>query len=271
MKIIPLSDLHLDSASYVLNITKEQADVVVLAGDIGNKFQAMKLIEPLLKKGIIVIYVLGNHEFYNINNQVKTIQEIIDGWKDREAKNDNLYVLNNESLVINNVKFIGSIGWSKLTPELFDKSDVEFEIYESSDFNKIMKSKLMKGYRIIRGYPITIEDYQSLHKESIEYIQSEINKPFNGKKILISHQPLILEGQKKEYIGTFAGQLYGSDYEDMITKSDLDYYIYGHIHTSVDTMKGGVHCICNSYGYRKYNEINPSFNEHLTINVSEEL
>lgn len=269
-KIIPISDLHLDSATYSLNLTKKDADIVVLSGDIGNKFQAMKVIEKLLEKGIIVVYVLGNHEFYNINNQVKTIQEIIDGWKKRQDKHQNLYVLHNESVIINNIKFIGSTAWSKLTPEQFTKEEVDTVLYESSDFNKIMMSKLMKGYRIIRGYPITIEDYQQMHKTAIDYIYSEINKPFCGKKILITHQPLTLEGQKKELKDSFIAQLYGSNYDDMITDSDLDFYFYGHIHESTDIIKKGVHYICNPYGYRKYKEDNPKFNEYLTVNISEE-
>lgn len=269
-KIIPISDLHLDSAIYHLNISKDDADIVVFSGDIGNKFQAMKIILPLLEKGIIVIYVLGNHEFYNINNQVKTIQEIIDGWKEREKKHKNFYVLNNESIIINNIKFIGTTGWSKLSPELYSKEEVNNVIYESSDFNKIMMSKLMKGYRVIRGYPITIDDYQDLHQKAIDYISSEIKKDFSGKKFLISHYPLTTEGIKEDETGKFISELYHSDYDDMITNSNLDYYLYGHIHTSIDIMKKGVRYICNAYGYRKYNEHNPKFSEQLTIHVTED-
>lgn len=270
VKILKLSDLHFDCGNYphVKKINTDGVDIIILAGDIGNKFQAMNFIKPFLDKGIAVIYVLGNHEFYNENTQPLTIAEIKDGWKKRSDKNPNLYVLDNDAVVIKGIKFIGSTGWTQLTPEKFLKSEVSSELSFSSDFQKIMKTKLMKGYVIVRGKPITIEQYQELHNKDIEYIKSEIAKPFEGKKILITHHPLVKESNNPIYpTGTFNFQLYCSEYGEMIAKSDLDYYFHGHVHHSCQYYLGKTLVDCNAFGYARYNEINHEHNPNHIFKI----
>lgn len=261
VKILKLSDIHLDSSNYPLIINVDNVDIIILAGDIGNKYQAMQMIKPWLDKGIIVVYVLGNHEFYNENTQPLTIAEIRQGWQKRADKNENLYVLDNDSVVLKGIKFIGSTAWTNITPDKFLKSEVKSELSFSSDFQKIMKTKLMKGYVILRGKPITIDDYQALHKESIDYIKEEVAKPFDGTKILITHHPLTIQSNNPKYpVGNFNSQLFCSEYDDFIFQSDLDYYFHGHVHHSCQYLLNGTLVDCNAYGYARYGEVNPNHN-----------
>lgn len=268
VKILKISDIHLDSGNYPFKLNLENVDIVILAGDIGNKFQAMNFIKPILDKGIVVIYVLGNHEYYNENTQPLTIAEIKAGWKERSDKNPNLHVLDNDAVVVHGIKFIGSTAWTKLTPEKFLKSEVNAELGMSSDFKKIMKTKLMKGYVIIRGKPITVEHYQELHNQDIAYIKEEIAKPFNGKKVLITHHPLTKESNNPEYpTDCFNFQLFCSEYDELIAQSDLDYYFHGHVHHSCQYFLGKTMVDCNAYGYSRYNEINYKHDPNHIISI----
>lgn len=268
VKIIKLSDLHTETFKYKMNINNDMCDIVIFAGDIGNKFQAMKLINELLEKNIIVIYVLGNHEFYNYNNKVKTIDEIKDGWKKRSEENENLHVLDDSSVVIKGIKFIGSTAWTKISTENYDAKTINYEIDCLSDFQKIIKRKLMRGYRTIRGYPITLEDYDNMHIKSINYIKDEIAKPFNGRKILITHHPITKESKHPDFENyDFNSQFFTSDYSEIIHNSDLHYYFHGHIHYYFKYDLNETNVLCNAYGYAKYNEINPLFTTHEVINI----
>ena len=65
MKIQLLSDLHLEFKDLDKSITTG-ADVIVLAGDIHKKANAIPWINENIPTGVPVIYVLGNHEFYRI-------------------------------------------------------------------------------------------------------------------------------------------------------------------------------------------------------------
>ncbi len=272
MKIIKLSDLHLESAKYKLKINNDICDVVIFAGDIGNKFQAMKIIEELLEKNIIVIYILGNHEYYNYNTKTKTINEIKKGWIERSNKNLNLHVLDNSSVVIDGVKFIGSTAWTKINTENYSEEEITKGLSKSSDFSHIITSNLKKEFKIIRSYPINIEEYNKLHEESIQYLKKEITKPFNGKKILITHQPLLRESFDDDFnINSFESQLFYSNYPELIEDSDIDYYFHGHIHKSFNYKKNNTNVICNPYGYAKYNEINKDFKPYFLININNTL
>ena len=265
--ILPISDIHLETFGYNIDLSGKEIDVVLLAGDIGNKFQAVKFIENLLEQGVIVVYVLGNHEFYNINNQMKTIYEIKDGWKEREQKYDNLYVLDNESIIIDDVKIIGTTFWSKLTPENYNQEESEYLNNHQSDLTHIYKKKNMSGYRIKSGVNIKIEDYQELHSECLKYTSEEINKEFDGTVILLSHYPLLKESQSLKHDNSFESQFYSNDYEKLVIESKLDYIVHGHIHESFNYKKGNVNNICNPLGYQKYNEKNKDFNEDLIIKI----
>ncbi len=60
MKIHVLSDLHSEFAGFI--IPKTDADVLVLAGDIGTKLSGLE--QALTSRQIPVVYVAGNHEYY---------------------------------------------------------------------------------------------------------------------------------------------------------------------------------------------------------------
>ena len=71
MLIRLLSDLHLEVFPY--EIKYEEEDLLILAGDISSKCNdIVKLIQNYLSqnKNVLVIFVLGNHDYYH-----KTITE----------------------------------------------------------------------------------------------------------------------------------------------------------------------------------------------------
>ncbi len=67
MKIQYLSDLHLefDRNIYDFQIPETDADVIVLAGDVGSSKPAYFDWVFRQTKGTFTVMVLGNHEHYN--------------------------------------------------------------------------------------------------------------------------------------------------------------------------------------------------------------
>ena len=54
--------------------------------------------------------------------------------------------------------------------------------------------------------------------------------------------------------------------EDYIAESDIDFWIYGHSHTNMDTNIGGTQCVSNQLGYIFSNEHEDfSHSKHLTL------
>ena len=101
MKLNILSDLHLGQG--VVESPRNEADVVVLAGDIARPEQAVAWASGLGKP---VLYVPGNHEFYGgsiaaTTNQLKAL-----------CAGSPVRVLDDDEAIIGDVRFLGSTLWT---------------------------------------------------------------------------------------------------------------------------------------------------------------
>jgi len=99
MRLQILSDLHLEFAPF--HLPAVAADVLVLAGDIGVGDAGLRWVLETCRE-TPVIYVLGNHEFYHhtIPNVTHELREMAEG--------TNVHVLENDSVQIGDVIFLGA-------------------------------------------------------------------------------------------------------------------------------------------------------------------
>jgi Icc-related predicted phosphoesterase len=108
-RIAAVADIHIketDKGKWV-NCFKEaskQADVLLICGDLtdtGDEVEAQVLSEELKSCAVPVIAVLGNHDYEK--GRHKLIRQIV--------QNDNVHILNGESIVIGNIGFAGIKGF----------------------------------------------------------------------------------------------------------------------------------------------------------------
>ena len=102
MKLHVLSDLHIEFGNFEIPVTN--ADVVILAGDIHVGTKGIEWATEAIK-GIDVIYIIGNHEYYRgalpkLTDKINSI-----------SKHTNVHVLENDAITIGNVKFLGCTLW----------------------------------------------------------------------------------------------------------------------------------------------------------------
>ncbi|GLS22647.1 hypothetical protein GCM10007874_56670 [Labrys miyagiensis] len=65
-----MSDLHVDVCPYTPAATTEGVEAVIVAGDVCNRLHDRALPwlrEHLIPRGLPVLYVPGNHDFYREN------------------------------------------------------------------------------------------------------------------------------------------------------------------------------------------------------------
>ena len=103
MRLQVFSDLHLEFGPFEPVLKKP--DVVVLAGDIHDGTAGVKWAKKSFRD-CPVIYVLGNHEFYN-HAMPDLIRELR-----REAKGSNVHVLENNAVEIGGFVFLGCSLWT---------------------------------------------------------------------------------------------------------------------------------------------------------------
>ena len=101
MKLHVLSDLHTEFGDF--NPPETDADIVVLAGDIGVGTEGIEWGARQFP-AIPIVYVPGNHEFYG--------QDIRSAHLLSEVAPDNIQVLDDKACKIDGVRFLGSTLWT---------------------------------------------------------------------------------------------------------------------------------------------------------------
>lgn len=258
MKIWYLSDLHIDFGKQNIKQYPE-IDIVVILGDVGNKLSGWSFIETLLNKGYIVLFVLGNHEYYNNSlKNIYTMKEIFNLWKDKEKLFPNFHILENDTFIFNNVKFIGSTLWTNFSNHKKETIDLFYK--EQNDSKIIFKTVRNMGFKRLGGTPINHEDVTGFYNNSIDFIKNEVSKPFEGHKIVLTHFAPSYQsiGEKyKPYINDYGN--YANDLDEYIKNSDISYWLHGHIHTTSYYNIGNTIIACNPFGYRSERKTNDDF------------
>lgn len=250
MKIQLVSDIHLEFGHSV-RIENAGADVLVLAGDVccarsfktkTNElnivnYDAYKFFEEVSKNFNNVIYVLGNHEHYKANfHDTKTYLD------DFLKQFNNVHLLNNQSVVIDGVRFIGSTLWTDMN--------------NNCPVTMNMLSQYMNDFRIIKYqdlqgnyFKFTPEIAYGEHRLAVNYIGHELGDHPDQKCVVITHHAPSLKSIAPQYANdTLMNGGYASNLEHMMVDNAV-LWCHGHMHNSFDYKVNNTRVVCNPLGY----------------------
>lgn len=202
--------------------------ILVLAGDIDHLKQTKKYAEKYSDRFKAVIFVAGNHEYYG--QHIKKDEH--HGYSEKE----NVYFLNNSSIIIDDVRFIGGTLWSNI-----DTSPSNYDSIKntSNDYKYI---RYGNNYSRLKINDVLFENYKTK-----EFFKKELNKKFNGKTVVISHHsPTIKHANCRQNIPVDY-TYFSTDLEDIINIPDV--WIHGHIHRFLDEIRNETRYIINAVGY----------------------
>jgi len=234
MNIQIVSDLHIEYKNDLvpdpLDFITPSADILILAGDIGSLYKLNQLstfLKKLCSHFQLVLYTLGNHEFYYFNeSNLKTMNELLDDLMVIKEKIPNLYILNRSSLLINGICFSGATLWSK--------AECNIPKY------------------IVKINEMTTKLYLDMHEEDLAYINSMIRycKKKNYKHVIITHHCPSYRVLDRTYKNNnrFAS-LYATNLDHLLRKNNVDTWISGHNHCNFDYITdGGTRVVSNQLG-----------------------
>jgi Icc-related predicted phosphoesterase len=219
-----LSDLHLESTRG-WNLAgpgdRPRFDVLVVAGDLIPKMErgVAFLLERVTDKQVIV--VAGNHEFYgcDIDRTVDKARAL--------AAGTNVHVLQNDTVTIDGVTFIGATFWT------------DFALFGDPVRAMAAAAEYMNDYRKIRlgryAYRLRPSHTLARHKESRAFIAAELAKPKTGARVVVTHMaphPSAIHSAFDEEITSAA---YASDCSDLMAMG-VDAWIHGHTHATYDRL-----------------------------------
>ncbi len=236
MKIQYCSDLHIEFKSnwdwLKSNPIKPIGEILLIAGDtyyLGKEFMKHEFFDYASENFERVFLIPGNHEFYGgydveicfLQNYELQIRE-------------NVFLVNNNTIEIDNVKFIFSSLWSKIVKEVVP----------------ILGS--LNDFRLINlnNQKLTVSDYNLMFENSWKYLQKEITAKTKKKKVVITHHLPSHYCNLEIYKNSKLNEAFCVDLTKYINKSDVNYWIYGHSHGNKGQFKiGKTKMITNQLGY----------------------
>lgn len=263
-----MSDLHLEFGNLSIPESPDDKDtVLVLAGDVGlakKSYTYQYFLEEMSERFRAIIYIMGNHEFYH--GSLRTALAKI--WN-AVLDCDNVYVVENETVIIDHVAFVCATLWSD-----FDKCNPLVMQAVADKYNG------MNDYNYIRtgpnddnAYqrPIRPDDVFILHNESKKFIFEEIakQKEAGNKVMVVTHMGPSYQSIAEQYRrgrDAYFNGAYVSELSNEILDTEPEVWVHGHTHVSFDYLIGNTRVICNPRGYAK-DDLNPEFNVELTVEL----
>lgn len=238
MKIQYCSDLHLEikenqkiySNRRLINPTGE---ILIILGDFlaleKDSFN-LSIFDDLSRDFKTVFWVPGNHEYrrgFNIN-QIEDFSYIY-------AVRYNVFLINNQVVIYENVKLIFSTMWSNIIKH---NAKIEKEI---PDYN----NKSVYGNKIL-----TIADTNRFHKKSIDFIKKNTHYKSDYITIVCTHYPPSKKCDSPDYSFHHLNEAFYSELDSLIMNSNIDYWLYGHTHYNQnDFFIGNTIMSTNQLGY----------------------
>jgi calcineurin-like phosphoesterase family protein len=232
MRLHILSDLHLEFEPFTPPAV--EADVVILAGDVGTGRNGLKWALKTFPDRP-VIYVLGNHEFYGqkLQKLIKELQELADG--------TNIRLLENEQCSIGEVVFLGATLWT------------DFGLNGNPVVSEVVAQTGMNDYRRIRTLPrysrLRPADTRRLHMQSRRWLEAQALSLKGQKVVVVTHHAPSRESIPPAFDGDPCNPAFASDLSRFIVESEARLWIHGHIHFSCDYPLGKTRVLANPRGY----------------------
>jgi len=234
MKVQLVSDLHLeyqkDWGVDLLKSIEPKGDILVLAGDITYANHSMLdiVFNYTSHNWDNVVYIPGNHEFYNHNS-------IIEGWKvikEVASRYPNIYALNNELVDIEGACLVyGGTGW--FPPEHFKQLRKNI-----SDFNQI-KDVVPEAYNSNKDF-----------KQMFDFYSKEGKIP-NGPDLIVTHHLPDERCVAPQYKNDLLNQYFVSQFD--VEYFNPKYWLHGHTHSPVNLKISNTQVLANPRGYKGEN------------------
>lgn len=230
----------------------DKKTIAMVAGDLGLFHRSevwLKVLGLLSKQFKYVIFVAGNHEFYN-NDWIYKFQIR----KTKIILPKNVYFLEDQYVSFNNVLFIGATLWTD---------------FDGDDFVMRTAERGMNDFRIIKykdGTRFTPEKSIQLFNQSKEFIFKMLSKHKGMKTVVVTHHAPSLLSISPRFKGDILNHAFMSNLTEEILKYKPDLWNHGHMHSSSDYLIGDTRVINNPYGY-KDQEVNPKYDPKLVIEI----
>ena len=273
MNLQLLSDLHLEADPGFVAAPAPDADLLVLAGDVGS-YQTrrdgsvmeeadwgLQRFSPLPQYAhwpVPVVYVPGNHEYDALD------------WDEAHAglrrSCDRLGIawLERETLQIDGVRLVGTTLWSDydaLAPAQATETERLRQREKAFRAANFYLHK-MAGQR--RGALFDAAAMRELALECQDWLRQELARSHAGPTVVVTHFAPTLHSADPRYGLTPGTAGFCNALDDLLPHADL--WLHGHLHCPTDVRVGRCRIVANPLGYARKDE-QAGFRPSLTVHV----
>ena len=170
MRLHILSDLHQEFGP--VKIPPTDADIVVLAGDIHLGREGRRWARTHFPDQP-VIYVLGNHEFYQ-----HSLPDLTERLK-QETEGSHICLLENSSVELNGITFLGCTLWT------------DFQLSGNPVAAMQTAGEIMSDYHLIRFTPgyrrLRTGDTVRVHAKSVAWLREALAGCDRSRTVVVTH------------------------------------------------------------------------------------
>lgn len=272
MKIQLLSDLHLEGHPNYVPRPAPQADLLVLAGDIGSYQRGSRLedrdfglarFSPREGWPVPVLYVPGNHEYDALDFDEtharlrETCERLGITWLEREER------------VFGTVRFVGTTLWADFDalalqpgqpePTLQDQLKLRHKAFRAANFY------LQKAAALRHGRPMLAEEWREQALECQAWLRAALARPFAGTTVVVTHFAPSLRSADPRYGLTPATAGFCNSLDDLLPLAQ--YWLHGHLHCQQDYRVAGCRVLANTLGYATKGE-QEGFREQFVLDLA---
>lgn len=238
--------------------------LLLLAGDLWTENRAFEKrygqgswIERMAKQFHSVALVLGNHDYWSGSLILAAAKA-----KKSCAHLPNVYVLECDAVVINDIKVVGATLWTS-----YNKGDPLVIMQAAGIMNDYAKIRVSVGGRKSRP-----NDMYAVHCKTVSWLTKHAVRDYPEQQLVVmTHMaPTYLSVPEKyknakDHTDNF---LYFSDLDNTVLDLAPQLWVHGHIHTPSDYQVDTTRVLCNPRGYTVKET---GYSEHMVIDLAANL
>lgn len=262
MRLLVISDLHLEFGLYEFVDGLPEFDAAVFAGDIGRPVkEAVLWLACQSARGPLkdrpVIYVAGNHEFYHTEMH----SNLAAG---RQAADEaGIHLLQRDAVILDGVRFLGCTLWT------------DYRLLGTPKPSMIVAGQELNDHRLVRyreasGHVSRFMPWHAAaeHRLDLGFLRAELAKPHNGPTVIVTHHAPHPGSVQPRHQGSSLSPAFVSDLSGVIDEHQPELWIHGHDHGSHDYHVGRTRVFANQAGYPNFNiRENLDFDPRCVIEV----
>ena len=254
VRVQVFSDLHLDFAGSFLPTPADDAELLIVPGDVGHSPDALF---RLAGWPVPVLFVPGNHEYDGA--------DLADGDTELAEVCAELgfTLLNCATEVVSDggraIRFVAASRWWDFALLGPDRRD------ECMEFGERYLRHMGSAWQ---GRPLHGPDVRRLAEQHRAWLEAELATPFDGTTVAITHSGPSARSADPRYGLALGTASFCNADDDLLPLASV--WIHGHLHCAHDYTvahaNGSTRVVCNPRGYERLREP-AGYQEHLVLDL----